>query len=81
MTIQELEIQLLSLTRGERFRLSQLLVKSLAEELPRSATKPKLIDTIDQFRRNMSPEELDPNTDDIWMNVRDRTPAPLEPRW
>jgi hypothetical protein len=40
-----------------------------------------LADTIAQFRRNMSPEERDPNAEDVWQDVRDLTPAPSEPRW
>jgi putative addiction module CopG family antidote len=45
------------------------------------AKRPTLVDTIAQFRNNMSAEELDPNAEDIWQDVRDRTPAPSEPRW
>jgi hypothetical protein len=83
MTIQELEKQLLSLDQSERLRLSQLLTQSLTSEsaTPNIAQKPTLADTIAQFRRNMSPEELDPNSADIWQDVRDLTPAPSEPRW
>jgi hypothetical protein len=51
----------------------------------RSRTTPKptmtITDAIAELRRNMSPEELDPNAEDIWENVRDRTPVSGEPRW
>jgi divalent metal cation (Fe/Co/Zn/Cd) transporter len=50
----------------------------------RSRTTPKptmtITDAIAELRRNMSPEELDPSADDIWENVRDRTPVSGEPR-
>jgi hypothetical protein len=53
--------------------------------LIRSRQNPKptmtITDAIAELRRNMSPEELDPNADDIWANVRDRTPVSGEPRW
>jgi hypothetical protein len=83
MSIQELEQQLLNLDQSERIRIADLLTQSLTSESPTSniAQKPTLADTIAQFRRNMSPEELDPNAADIWQDVRDRTPAPSEPRW
>jgi hypothetical protein len=83
MSIQELEKQLLSLDQNERLRLSQLLTQSLTiESTPKNtAKKPTLVETIAQFRNNMSPEELDPNAADVWQDVRDRTPAPREPRW
>lgn len=83
MSIQELEEQLLSLDQSERLRLSQLLLQSLTNDsTPKNtAKKPTLVDTIAQFRRNMSPEELDLNAEDIWQDVRDRTPAPNAPRW
>ncbi len=32
-----------------------------------------ITDAIAELRRNMSLEELDPNAEDIWENVRDRT--------
>ncbi len=39
-----------------------------------SRTTPKptmtITDAIAELRRNMSPEELDPNAEDIWENVR-----------
>ena len=51
----------------------------------RSRTTPKptmtITDAIAELRRNMSPEELDPNAEDIWETVRDRTPVSEEPRW
>jgi uncharacterized protein (DUF1919 family) len=83
MTIQELEKQLLSLDQSERLRLSQLLTQSLTSESPTQDIAPKttLADAIAQFRHNMSLEELDPNAVDIWQDVRDRSPAPSEPRW
>jgi hypothetical protein len=83
MSIQELEKQLLSLDQNERLRLSQLLTQSLTiESTPKNtAKKPTLVETIAQFRNNMSPEELDQNAADVWQDVRDRTPAPREPRW
>jgi hypothetical protein len=83
MSIQELEAQLLDLDHNERLRLSQLLTQSLISDAstPSIAQTPTLADTIAQFRRNMSPEELDPNAADIWQDVRDLTPAPSEPRW
>lgn len=83
MSIQELEEQLLSLDQSERLRLSQLLLQSLTNDsTPKNtAKKPTLVDTIALFRRNMSLEELDPNAEDIWQDVRDRTPAPNAPRW
>jgi hypothetical protein len=53
--------------------------------LIRSRQNPKptmtITDAIAELRRNMSPEELDPTADDIWENVRDRTPVSGEPRW
>ncbi len=82
MSIQELEAQLLTLDKGERLRLSQLLAQSLLTATPQISTpKPTLADVIAQFRNNMSPEELDPNAEDIWQDVRDRTPVASEPRW
>jgi hypothetical protein len=80
MSIQELEAQLLTLDHSERLRLSQLLTQSLTA-IPQSIPKPTVADAIAQFRNNMSPEELDPNAEDIWQDVRDRTPVASEPRW
>jgi hypothetical protein len=72
MSIQELEAQLLTLDKAERLRLSQLLTQSLLTTPPQiSPPKPTLADVIAQFRNNMSPEELDPNAEDIWQDVRD----------
>ena len=49
---------------------------------PQAETQPRsLLDVIDRFRQNMSPEELDPNVEDIWQDVRDRSPVSSEPRW
>jgi hypothetical protein len=82
MSIQELEAQLLTLDKAERLRLSQLLTQSLLTTTPQiSPPKPTLADVITQFRHNMSPEELDPNAEDVWQDVRDRTPVASEPRW
>jgi hypothetical protein len=83
MSIQELEQQLLSLDQGERLRLSQFLTQSLTNDSTSKKVpkKPTLADTIEQFRRNMSPEERDLNAEDVWQDVRDLTPAPSEPRW
>jgi hypothetical protein len=49
----------------------------------RQTPKPTMTitDAIAELRRNMSSEELDPNAEDIWENVRDRTPVSGEPRW
>ena len=49
----------------------------------RTTSKPKMTitDAIAELRRNLSAEDLDPNADDIWENVRDRTPVSGEPRW
>jgi|GEM_PF-1190395 len=61
-----------------------LLLEDLLQVI-RSRTTPKLTmtitDAIAELRRNMSPEELDPNAEDIWETVRDRTPVSEEPRW
>ncbi|OUC13208.1 MAG: hypothetical protein B0A82_18100 [Alkalinema sp. CACIAM 70d] len=79
MTIQELEQELLMLDRNERIRLIQVIAQSLA--LPSqgvdeaSTQKMTIVDAIDELRRNMSPEELDPNAEDIWATVRDQTPV------
>jgi putative addiction module CopG family antidote len=62
--------------------MAQLRQKFQHESPPANfAKRPTLVDTIAQFRNNMSAEELDPNAEDIWQDVRDRTPAPSEPRW
>lgn len=79
MSIQELETQLLKLDRADRLHLLDLLTQSLNH--PNLPQKPTLADAIAQFRRNMSAEELDPNAEDIWQDVRDRTPVANEPRW
>ena len=49
----------------------------------RTTSKPTMTitDAIAELRRNMSLEELDPNAEDIWETVRDRTPVSDEPRW
>ena len=61
-----------------------LLLEDLLQVI-RSRTTPKptmtITDEIAELRRNMSPEELDPNAEDIWETVRDRTPVSEEPRW
>ena len=61
-----------------------LLLEDLLE-VNRSRTTPKptmtITDAISELRRNMSPEELDPNAEDICETVRDRTPVSEEPRW
>jgi hypothetical protein len=61
-----------------------LLLEDLLQVI-RSRQTPKptmtITDAIAELRRNMSPEELDPNAEDIWENVRDRTPVSGEPRW
>ena len=61
----------------------QLLEDLLQVIRSRQNPKPKMTitDAIAELRRNMSPEELDPNAEDIWENVRDRTPVSGEPRW
>jgi hypothetical protein len=83
MNIPELEAQLLRLDRDERLRLSQLLIQSLDQESPppNVAKRPTLVDTIAQFRNNMSAEELEIDPNEIWGDVRDKTPADSEPRW
>jgi len=84
MTIQELEQQLLSLSEAERRRIAQLLIQSLTtQSAPIHPAPPPftLTTAIAQFRSAMSPEELDPSAEDIWQDVRDRAPAPPEPRW
>jgi hypothetical protein len=81
MSIQELEAQLLTLDHNERLRLSQLLTQSLTATPQNIPPKPTLAEAIAQFRNNMSPEELDPNAEDVWQDVRDRTPVASEPRW
>ncbi len=62
MSIQELEAQLLTLDKGERLRLSQLLTQSLTTESPTQniPPKPPLADAIAQFPHNRSPESIDP---------------------
>ena len=61
-----------------------LLLEDLLQVI-RSRTTPKptmtITDAIAELHRNMSPEELDPNAEDIWETVRDRTPVSEEPRW
>lgn len=82
MTIQEIEQQLLDLDLNHRIHLLQVLAQSLSIAPPKDESKPRsLLDVIDRFRQNMSPEELDPNLEDIWQDVRDRTPVSSEPRW
>jgi hypothetical protein len=82
MTIQELEQQLLDLDFNHRIHLLQVLAQSLSIAQPQAETQPRsLLDVIDRFRQNMSPEELDPNGEDIWQDVRDRSPVSSEPRW
>jgi hypothetical protein len=82
MTIQELEQQLLDLDFNHRIHLLQVLAQSLSIAQPQAETQPRsLLDVIDRFRQNMSLEELDPNAEDIWQDVRDRTPVSSEPRW
>lgn len=78
MSIQELETQLLKLDRTDRLHLLNVLTQSLNHSNPPKKT---LVDAIAQLRRNMSAEELDPNSEDIWKDVRDRTPVSNEPRW
>jgi hypothetical protein len=78
MSVQELETQLLNLDRADRVHLLDVLTQSLNHN---PSQKPTLADAIAQFRRNMSAEELDPNAEDIWQDVRDRTPVANEPRW
>ncbi len=61
-----------------------LLLEDLLQVIQsRRTPKPTMTitDAIAELRRNMSPEELDLNADDIWENVRDRTPVSGEPRW
>jgi hypothetical protein len=82
MTIQELEQQLLDLNFNHRIHLLQVLAQSLSIAPPQAEAQPRsLLDVIDRFRQHMSPEELDPNAEDIWQNVRDRTPVSSVPRW
>lgn len=82
MTIHELEQQLLDLDLNHRIHFLQVLAQSLSVTPLRNDPKPRsLLDVIDRFRQNMSPEELDPNVEDIWQDVRDRTPVSSEPRW
>jgi hypothetical protein len=82
MTIQELEQQLLDLDFNHRIHLLQVLAQSLSIAQPQAETQPRsLLDVIDRFRQNMSPEELDPNGKNIWQDVRDRSPVSSEPRW
>ena len=82
MAIHELEQQLLDLDFNHRIHLLQVLAQSLSIAPPQNDPKPRsLLDVIDRFRQNMSPEELDPNSENIWQDVRDRTPVSREPRW
>lgn len=82
MTRQELEQQLLDLDFNHRIHLLQLLAQSLSIASPQAEAQPRsLLDVIDRFRQNMSPEELDPDALDIWQDVRDRTPISSVPRW
>jgi hypothetical protein len=81
MTIQELEQQLLDLDLSHRIHLLQVLAQSLSIAPSQDEPQPRsLLDVIDRFRQNMSPEELDPNAEDIWQDVRDRSPVSSEPR-
>ncbi len=68
MSIQELEVQLLTLDHNDRVHLINVLTQSLDHQ--NASQKPTLADAIAQFRHNMSPEELDPNAKDIWQDVR-----------
>jgi hypothetical protein len=61
-----------------RVHLINVLTQSLNH--PNPPQKANLADAIAQFRR-MSAEGLDPNSEDIWQDVRDRTPVSNEPRW
>jgi hypothetical protein len=45
---------------------------------PTADRKPRsLLDVIDRFRQNMSPEELGPNAEDIWQDARIERLSPV----
>lgn len=77
MTLKETILQELE-TADETF-LEELL--RLIQSRQNSKPKMTITEAIAELRRNMSPEDLDLNADDIWENVRDRTPVSGEPRW
>lgn len=81
MTIQELERQLLNLNINDRQHLVDLLIKSLIPAIEAPKQTMTLMDAIDEFRCNMELEGLEIDPDEIWGDVRDKQPAPLEPRW
>jgi hypothetical protein len=85
MTLKEAILQ--ELETADETLLEELLrlIRSHRLSGRESRTTPNptmtITDAIAELRRNMSPEELDPNAEDIWENVRDRTPVSGEPRW
>lgn len=85
MTLIELEQQALRLTLADRLRLIQTLVQSLGTLLPPSPTPPAepvtVASAIASFRQTLATEGLCIEADEIWGDVRDRTPAPDLPQW
>ena len=77
MTLKETILH--ELETADDLLLEDLLQVIQSRRTPKSTMT--ITDAIAELRRNMSPEELDLNADDIWENVRDRTPVSGEPRW
>jgi hypothetical protein len=77
MTLKETVLH--ELETADEMLLEDLLQVIRLRQTPKPTMS--ITDAIAELRRNMSPEELDPNAEDIWENVRDRTPVSGEPRW
>jgi hypothetical protein len=90
MPLIELEQQALKLSIADQIHLIQVLVQrltnlllnpppsQLTEPLPPQATVASAIAT---FRQTIAVEGLDINPDEIWGDVRDRTPISAVPKW
>ena len=89
MPLIELEQQALRLTIADRLHLIQVLLASLTNFLTNIPTPPvvppaeppTVASAIGAFRQTLVDEGLDIDPDEIWGDVRDRTPAPDLPRW
>lgn len=46
-----------------------------------SAKSEGVLDAFDAFRSRIVSEQIDLDSDDIFADVRDRTPTPEKPRW
>lgn len=88
MTTPELEQYLLSLEPTEQLHIIQILTQSLLinpaivhNHLPQRTQKSTLMSAIATLRKALLSEGIEIDPDEIWGDVRDRTPVSDQPRW